>query len=306
MRSTGTVLALSGLLAAAATFAAEAPLAAQQPPSHLNKMVRLLAQGKVVFGSFADDRSPDGAARIARDPNLDFVFYDMEHSPFDIPGMRVFLQFLLDPAAIARNGGRSEDHPVLVRIPANGREMNQWMIKNILDQGAHGIVVPHVETAEQALNVVRAMRYPQRPGVPDAEPAGQRGSGPGNAIRYWGVSREDYQARADLWPLDPRGELVNILLIENQLGVANVRAIAQVKGVSVISAAPGDLSVSYAGDRTAIEEAIQTVLAACKAFDVPCAITAGVEDVEARIRQGFRVIIAGGEAIRKGRQIAGR
>jgi 4-hydroxy-2-oxoheptanedioate aldolase len=306
MRSTGTVLALSGLLAAAATFAVEAPLAAQQPAAHLNKMVRLLAQGKVVFGSFADDRSPDGAARIARDPNLDFVFYDMEHSPFDIPGMRVFLQFLLDPAAIARNAGRSEDHPVLVRIPANGREMNQWMIKNILDQGAHGIVVPHVETAEQALNVVRAMRYPQKPGVPDAEPAGQRGSGPGNAIRYWGVSRDDYQARADLWPLDPRGELVNILLIENQLGVANVRAIAQVKGVSVISAAPGDLSVSYAGDRTAIEEAIQTVLAACKAFDVPCAITAGVDDVEARIRQGFRVIIASGETIRKGRQIAGR
>jgi 4-hydroxy-2-oxoheptanedioate aldolase len=306
MRSTGTVLALSGLLAAAATIAAEAPLAAQQPPAHMNKMVRLLAQGKVVFGSFADDRSPDGAARIARDPNLDFVFYDMEHSPFDVPGMRVFLQFLLDPAAIARNGGRSEDHPVLVRIPANGREMNQWMIKNILDQGAHGIVVPHVETVEQALNVVRAMRYPQKPGAPDAEPVGQRGSGPGNAIRYWGVSREDYQARADLWPLDPRGELVSILLIENQLGVANVRAIAQVKGVSVISAAPGDLSVSYAGDRAAIEDAIQTVLAACKAFDVPCAITAGVDDVETRIKQGFRVIIASGEAIRKGRQVAGR
>jgi 4-hydroxy-2-oxoheptanedioate aldolase len=272
----------------------------------LNKMVALLAEGQVVFGSFATDRSPEGAAELVRNPNLDFLFYDMEHSPFDIVGMRIFLQFLLDPAAILKRGRPGTDHPVLVRIPANGREMNQWMIKNILDQGAWGIIAPHIETPEQALNVVRAMRYPQKPGVPDFEPEGQRGSGPGNAVRYWGVSGETYRQVADLWPLDPQGELVSLLLIENQLGVKNVREIAKVKGISVLGAAPGDLSVSYAGDAAAVERAIQTILAAAKEANIPCAITAGPKDVERRIKEGFRVIITSGEALTIGRKAAGR
>ncbi len=293
------VIAIGGLLLPAAVLG-------QSRSTRLNKMVALLSEGQVVFGSFANDRSPDGAAAIVRNPNLDFVFYDMEHSPFDIVGMRVFLQFMLDPAAILKRGRPGTDHPVLVRIPANGREMNQWMIKNILDQGAWGIIAPHIETPEQALNVVRAMRYPQKPGVPDYEPEGQRGSGPGNAVRYWGVSGDTYRQVADLWPLDPQGELVSLLLIENQLGVKNVRDIAKVKGISVLGAAPGDLSVAYAGDNEAVERAIQTILAAAKEANIPCAITAGPQDVERRIREGFRVIITGGEALAIGRKAAGR
>lgn len=172
--------------------------------------------------------------------------------------------------------------------------------------GAYGVIVPHVETAEQARHIVRSMRYPHKAGAPDYEPEGQRGSGPGNAVRLWGISGQDYRGRADLWPLDPNGELVSMLLIENQLGVKNVREIAQVKGVSVIAAAPGDLSVSYAGDRDAIEKAIQTVLAAAKEFGVPCTITAGPNDVERRVKEGFRVIITSGEALRIGRKVAAR
>ena len=157
---------------------------------------------------------------------------------------------------------------MLVRIPPYEREMNQWMIKNILDQGAHGIITPHIETAEQALNVVRSMRYPQRVGASDMEPAGRRGSGAGNAARFWGV--RNYTAKADLWPLDPDGELLAMIQIENQLGVASVEEIAKVPGVSMLMAAPSDLGMAYGGDSDAAERAIQRILAVSKAAGIPC------------------------------------
>ena len=75
---------------------------------------------------------------------------------------------------------------------------------------------------------IRAMRYPQRLGAPDREPAGLRGTNPRLAARYWGLSVPDYIERADVWRLDPpNGNLLPWLLIESPLGVANVREIAR-------------------------------------------------------------------------------
>ncbi|MGH9348337.1 MAG: HpcH/HpaI aldolase family protein [Vicinamibacterales bacterium] len=280
-------------------------LHSQQPAPAINRMNALLADGKTVFGSFIDNKTPEGAGQVARNDLPDFVIYDTEHSPYDITQIRVFMQFMLDPAGIVRRG-TAVNVPFFVRIPANGREMNQWMIKQLLDQGVHGIVAPHTETAEQAVNIVRAMRYPHLPEAPDFEPNGFRGSGPGNAVRWWGIPNAEYRARADVWPLDPRGELSSLLLVENQEGVKNVKAIARTRGVSVVFAAPGDFSASYVGDRAAVETAIQTVLAACKEASVPCGITAGPQDVEKRIKEGFRVFVGGEEMMEVGRRLAGR
>ena len=125
-------------------------------------------------------------------------------------------------------------------------------------------------------------------------------------MRYWGVSGADYIAKADVWPLDPEGELLNMIQIENKTGIANVDEIAAVPGVSMLMAAPGDLGMAYGGDAEATEEALQTVLRAATAAGLPCAITAGPDDVERRIREGFRVLIGGPEMIEVGRRAAGR
>lgn len=280
-------------------------IGAQSTGPTINRMNKLLAEGQVVFGSFVDNKTPEGASQVARNELPDFVIYDTEHSPYDISELRVFMQFMLDPAGIIKRG-TAVQAPFFVRIPANGREMNQWMIKQLLDQGVHGIMTPHTETVDQATNIVKAMRYPHKPDAPDYEPNGFRGSGPGNAVRWWGIPGPEYSARADLWPLDPRGELSSLLLIENQEGVKNVKAIAKTRGVSVIFAAPGDFSASYVGDRAAVENAIQTVLTACKEASIPCGITAGPQDVEKRIKEGFRVFVGGEEMIKIGRKAAGR
>ena len=288
----------------AAALASARPAA--QGSDHLLDVVQLLADGEVVFGSFANVESgAAGAVEMSRS-DADYIFFDMEHGPLDMVELRDYMQYLLDPAQILRRGRPGADKAVWVRIPANGREMNEWMIKNALDQGAHGIIAPHIETAEQALHLVRSMRYPQRVGAADTEPVGLRGSGPGNAVRYWGVSGADYIAKADVWPLDPQGELLNMIQIENKLGIANVEEIAAVPGVSMLMAAPGDLGMAYGGDAEATEEALQTVLRAATAAGLPCAITAGPDDVERRIREGFRVLIGGPEMIAVGRRAAGR
>ena len=292
-------------LAACCPIVAGTQGAAPAAQPALNRMNALLAEGKTVFGSFVGNKTPEGAAQLSRNELPDFVVYDTEHSPYDITEMRVFMQFLLDPAGIVRRGSAVQA-PFFVRIPANGREMNQWMIKQLLDQGVHGIMAPHVETADQAVNIVRSMRYPHRPGAPDYEPAGFRGAGPGNAIRWWGIPGDAYRAKADLWPLDPQGELTSLLLVENQEGVKNIDAIARTRGATVVFAAPGDFASAYVGDGAAVEGAIQAVLAGCRAANVACGITAGPQDVEQRIREGFRVLVGGDEMIRVGRKATGR
>ena len=85
--------------------------------------------------------------------------------------------------------------PVIVRIPPNGREIhqNQWMVKQILDTGVAGLMFPHIETAEQAINAVKAVRYPQPAGAPNVEPEGVRGASNAIAARYWGMSGREYE-----------------------------------------------------------------------------------------------------------------
>lgn len=99
---------------------------------------------------------------------------------------------------------------------------------------------------------MQATRYRQPEGAADFAPEGQRGSGAGNAVRFLGVPFADYMRRADVWPLDPAGEIFNLLLIENGEGVKNIAEI----------------------DRTKVERDIQTIVDACKAVKMICGITA--------------------------------
>jgi len=125
-------------------------------------LVRLLDEDRVAFGVTVDARA-DPVALSAND-DIDFVFFDMEHGPYDVSALRTWMQWLVNPAAIAATGDAMAGKAVIVRIPATGRELDQniWMVKQVLDVGAHGIIFPTIETPEQALAAVRSMRYPQR------------------------------------------------------------------------------------------------------------------------------------------------
>jgi len=304
--------ALILLLALAPTSwrVANAQAPAPAPAGRTTKVASLLDQDKAVFGLIAnfggDGGAPIDAIGHSKNPNLDFVMYDLEHSPFDVASMRTYMQFLLDPAAIAAAGSTNVVKTVVVRIGAYGRELdkNTWMVKNVLDSGAQGVVFPFIESPEQAFTAVKAMRYAQKPGTPIEGLRGFAGPAP---ERFWGLSLPEYLQRAGIWRLEPKGELIPWLLIETRAGVEHVREIArqlhdQHVG-AILWAGTGDMGASYQGDQKAVDAGVDTILAAGKEFGLPVAMN-GSANVKQRISQGARVFIGG--ATPAARQEAGR
>ena len=270
--------------------------AAQEPADHLSSVVDRLARGERVFGVSTYDLSLENARSLAR-ADIDYVYVDMEHGPMDFTALHTFLLGMIDKQAIAESGSLRQQVTPLVRIAPYGREASAWAVKQALDIGVMGIIFPSIETPEQALAAVRAMRYPQRRDSAHPEPSGLRGSGPGIATWFWGLSGADYTRRADLWPLNPGGDLVALMMIESAAGVENAAAIAAVPGVTGFYVGPSDLSNSLGLPRDApeVEEAIQAIVDACVDSDIACGITASAADMPRRIAQGFR-ILGGGRA----------
>lgn len=266
---------------------------AQDAAPRLNKAIDLLERGEPVLGLLSFDYSLNNARSLARS-GLDFIIIDMEHAPFDVERIREFLLGMTDKRAILEKGSLQPNVVPFVRIPAIGSEDVLSQVKQALDVGAFGVMFPTINNAAEAEMAIRASRYPQLNGADDYEPAGLRGRNPSNAVWYWGV--RDYHAKADLWPLDPDGELLAIIQIETPEGVENIEEIISVPGTGVIFIGPSDLSTAmgYASSAAPeVETAIQTVLSACLAHDVPCAITTNSRTVAQRIEQGFRFVTVG-------------
>jgi 4-hydroxy-2-oxoheptanedioate aldolase len=287
-----------------------------QADARLNKLIELFENDQPAFGLLSFNYSLDSARSMASS-GLDFIMIDMEHAPFDVERLREFLLGMTNKRAIMEKGNLQPDVVPFVRIPAaGGAEELIAQAKQVLDVGVYGIMFPAIHNADQAELAVRATRYPQLNGVADYEPAGLRGRNPSNASWFWGVP--NYVGRADVWPLDPQGELLAVMFIESPEGVQNIEEIISVPGVGGIFIGPSDLSTTmgYASPAAPqVEEAIQTVLSACLAHDVPCAITTGSGSVQQRIEQGFRFVTVGADsglpagarnALQIGRDAAGR
>jgi 4-hydroxy-2-oxoheptanedioate aldolase len=250
------------------------------------------------------------------DSDYDMVMIEMEHEGLSFNNLRVSLQFLLNRQRIAEKGNVQPDVVPLVRIPPNSRERNQWIIKQALDTGVYGLVLPHLNTVDEAQAAVVAARYPQVPGVADFEPVGQRGWWQRIAPRYWGLTAQEYYDAADLWPLDPNGNLLLMGIVEEPEGVSNLRDILrQVRGIGAIWAGPGDMSVAMGLRGNAGHPDVQAnllrILETCKEFDVPCATGANTpEQVAMRMDQGFRIIITAPDkstpGLNEGRRLASR
>lgn len=280
-----------------------------------NKAIELLEQGKPVFCSgLVWNRNLEDLTFVA-DSAYDMVIIEMEHQGFSFDDLRVSLQFLLSRNRIAEQGDLRADPAPMVRIPPNTREHNQWVIKQALDTGVYGLVLPHLNTVEDAQATVVAARYPQVPGVPDFEPQGERGWWYRIAPRYWGLTPQEYYDAADLWPLDPDGNMLLMGIVEEPQGVKNIRDILRrVKGIGAVWAGPGDMSVAMGHKGNAnhpeVQENLLRVLEACKNAGVPCAVGATAAEVPMRLEQGFRIIITSPlkttPGLEEGRRISAR
>lgn len=263
-------------------------------------LARLEAQAKVRLNPLIGKLEKGELALTGRD----WLFIDMEHGPYLLDRLQ---------ATLADIGKRKTpkgpfDIAPIVRIPMEGDENVRFATKQVLDMGALGVVFPHVDTAEQATAAIRAMRYPPQRGSRYPNPAGVRGWGPGRAATYWGVTVPEYAfTYADVWPLNPDGDLFAMVMIETPLGVKNADAIARVPGVGALFIGASDLGVSMgvgppgAGGvlHPETEAAIHTVLRACAAAKVACAfpVLGGEVELKKRTAEGFKVLmLAGGSA----------
>jgi 4-hydroxy-2-oxoheptanedioate aldolase len=273
----------------------------------LNGIIKALEEGKVAFIS-GDPVASTGAP-------FDGAIFEMEHGPYDINVLQNNLLRMLNPREIAKRGNVVPPVTPIVRIPPNSGEAN-WIAKQVLDIGVYGIVWPHIDTVEDAYNAVAAMRYSKREGHPLREPLGVRGDSPGNAVRYWGVTQDEYYARADVWPLAPQGELMCGLMIESVKGIKNLpQILKEVQGISVIISGEGDLSqelgVPRQYDHPEVAGGVKEILDICKANNMPNGFWhTTMDNVERLINDGYRYLMAGPtrsfSIVNKGREVAGR
>ena len=279
---------------------------AQRSARH-NKLIDLLTGNQVVFGWFAPARTADAAKRAAADPLMDFVFINMEavqsYRPDDI---RAFTQGLVE-GGLKKN---PNSLALMTRLPIfhNDVAAARQRTAEMLNLGVQAIVFPDMESGEEANQAIASMRYPVA-GSKFKEPAGVRPEGVGDAPAFWGMSEAEYRRKADVYPINPDGELASIFIVESVKGIENSREITRARP-TVAFAGPGTLRRNFGGDMVKVESAIQTQLASCKEFNVACGITANANDIEKRIKEGFKVIIIYdrdyAETIKIGRAAAGR
>src|SRR6202140_1487959 len=208
---------------------------AQQAPPHLNPAIEKLAHGQPMIGIQTDDMSLQNCHSLAR-LDFDYAYVDMEHGPLNLDGLAYCVAGMVDKAAALKKGKAQPKVALFARFPPYGRALdsNDWIVKQALDMGLMGVIFNGVDNKEEMMRLFQYMRYPQQKTSKYQQPSGLRGYAPGNAIFAWGTSASEYERRADVWPLNPEGDLLAIPMIETADGLRNVNEIASVPGVGAI------------------------------------------------------------------------
>jgi len=231
-----------------------------RPP---NRLKRDLAAGTPSLGVTIISGSSVIAELLSR-AGFDWLWLEMEHNTVGDQDVLSMLQ--------ATNGAEVS---TIVRVPWN----DKTLIKRAVDAGPDAILVPLVNTREEAEAAVRAMKYP---------PLGERGAGLARA-EAWGLSLGEYYASAN-------DEVLTFVMIEHRMAVENIDEILAVPGIDGLMIGALDLSGSMnllgQTDHPEVEAAVQRVLAAAKQAAKPCGTVALDPDTAVkRIDQGFNPVI---------------
>lgn len=212
----------------------------------INKAIELLEAGQPVYLTHAEELSYDCGKSMAK-TWADVILFDFEHSFFDIGGLTRFMK------GVVEGGPTNSGHltpTVLTTLPSNCTTVdemlaNAWQVRHVLSTGAHGILHTHARTAEAVRTFVAACRYPFQQIGRETIPEGLRGAGgQKQPAPVWGLSPADYVQVADPWPLNPKGELLLGLKIEDRHCLQDVDAIAAVPGLGFAEWGPGDMGMS--------------------------------------------------------------
>lgn len=284
--------------------------------ARINKAIELLEQGQPVYYTGPPSLTYDGGVEAAQ-TWADYLILEMEHGLFDLAALDAFMKGLA-----AGGPTRSGHHTpaVITTLPMEGTNeavvrANAWMVKQVLARGVHGILLCHAETPEAIRAFVESARFPfQTIGVGEGLDVGRRGAGgQGGTAEIWGISADEYLRKADVWPLNPEGEIILGLKIENQRALANAEANVGVPGIAFAEWGPGDMGMSFGypnrHDPPYPPEMIAArarVFGACKTAGIAFLDGVTPETVVDRIAEGITVCAGSQEAADIGRRHTGR
>jgi 2-keto-3-deoxy-L-rhamnonate aldolase RhmA len=309
----------------------------QAQNERINPMVALHEKGLPVFGithpaivAGGRGRGPGANAAVpdaapapppvqpsltdAARETMAYPFADFAYNNYSTANADRFMGYM---AAMLAAGASVRTHAFISKVPivhtdpaaATARIVEQ------LNAGHAGIMMQQVESVDEVRTALAAMRFKSKGGTrPD--------DGIGLAAAYWGLTPQQYREKADPWPLNKNGELVLWAIVESKKGIENVREIAAVPGMTVITVGAGTLGGVFSStgpdgqrvrDQAGFDAGVAKILAACKEFKVACSYPANnPEEIEKLMAQGFSVFTmqgrnaAGFEAIAAGRRLSGR
>ena len=230
-----------------------------------------MRNGKASFGSWIQFGHA-GVAEVMAQAGFDWLGIDMEHSVIGIEAAQMLIQVVELSGCVP-----------LVRLSSN----DPVLTKRVMDAGAHGVIVPTVNSAEEAEQAVKAVRYP---------PQGFRGVGLARA--------QGYGARFQEYTKELEESAVVVVMIEHRDGVERAEEILRVPGVDGVFIGPYDLSASYGipgqFDHPRMKDALRRILKAAREAGVAPGIHVvhpPVEQVRDRLAEGFRFIAYCGDML---------
>ncbi len=255
-------------------------------------LVDLWQQGKAAFGVFVPNEAPRpanagatgrgpqgkpiytaaGGEKLAANPLYDYVFLNLEGN-YDGEAVKAIASGLSKGATPARRTA------LIVRVPAFHEDAVQGRarLREVFALGGDGITFPHVESLDEAKQILAAAQAEK--------------------INVWS-------------PSNPKGDKILMLMLEDPTAVAQAAEFANLRGYSLLACGIGSLRGALKGDAAGAEAGVQKVLAETKRAKLVNMLTASTGDVEQRVKEGFLGILAQGqnadEAIKTGRAAAGR
>ncbi|MFP6767311.1 MAG: aldolase/citrate lyase family protein [Planctomycetaceae bacterium] len=211
------------------------------------------------------------AARLMARVGFPWLTIDIEHSPIDWSDAALLFGAIADAGCVP-----------LARVPCGDHDH----IKRVLDAGAHGIVVPMINTVEEARDAIAAAKYP---------PVGNRSVGGGLHAMNFDATAGDYYEQAN-------DNILVVLQTESPQGVENAREIYSLPGIDAIFIGPNDLRFQMRDAEGAFptaeehEEMMQRVLEIGRELSVPVGLhVQTVEDIQRRIEEGWQFLAIGSE-----------
>ena len=283
-----------------------APVADVPKTKRINRAIELLEQGQPIYYTGSHEGTDGNFAQGKKDAQTyaDYISYDMEHAPFDVKGLGDYMKGLVEGGP-TKSGHRTP--AVIVNVPVNGTDeatvrANAWMFHQVLATGVHGILLCHADAPGAVRAFIEAVRFPAN--------GGRRGvHGNTTAARIWGITADQYGDKADVWPLNPNGELLLGLKLEDKYALENADTNAKVPGVAFAEWGPGDMAFSLGvkgQNAPQMQAARAKVLAATKAAKIFFLNSMNAENVVDMIKEGVMIGPASEQAAEIGRKYTKR